>query len=631
MPTSGDPVTGASRLRRWLAIGVAALVLGAVPARAAVEEATSAQILVAADRKPPPATAAWQPVELPDLWRKSRPEAVPQPSWYRIVFRYPAGPDAPPWAVLFPYFYDGGAVWLNGALVKRIAENSAEESVRWARPHLVSLPTSLLREGDNELLVRAAQPPPAFTMRMPRVRIGPEHELTPLHDHRLFWVRTTPEIATIVCLLLSACMLFIWWRRRGDPVYGLFGLAVGLWGIRTLTFVFEVVPAPMYLWWRLAYHTATGGFVVVMLLLALRLAGLRFPRLEGAVLLYWLAGPLWLLVGGVPAEPAVNRFWSAGLLPVGVGIMAVSVWSLLRQRTFAAALLPLGMIVGVLAGVHDYVISWDLDALVGLPQAWALQRIYLLHHAANLILLAIGGLLTSRFVDAIRAQEDLTHSLELRVAERERELAANYLRVAALERDQAAEQERQRIMREIHDGLGSNLLVSLSRVERGDMERAEIAFALRACIADLRIALDSLSPHAGDFRSAFGDLMFRWHGELQSAGIRLGWSIDAPDESLQLSPHSALHLLRVVQEALTNTLKHAKATEVHVALAVKQEQLVVQVRDNGVSRSELPTARGHGLRNMQSRIAQLGGALELGSDSGGMQVTARIPLAGARA
>ena len=84
-------------------------------------------------------------------------------------------------------------------------------------------------------------------------------------------------------------------------------VAAALWGLRTLTFVIEVVPTGLWLPWRLAYHASTGGFIVVMTMLALRLAGIRKPWVERALWLYWLAGPLWLLVVIIHCSAACTK------------------------------------------------------------------------------------------------------------------------------------------------------------------------------------------------------------------------------------------------------------------------------------------------------------------------------------
>ncbi|HEX2545679.1 MAG TPA: ATP-binding protein [Ramlibacter sp.] len=602
----------------------------ACTARAGVQEALQARMRVDASLTPPAQEAEWRTVSLPDLWRKSRPGQAPAPTWYRIEFDHPGG-DSQPWAAFFPYLYDGGQVWLNGALVARIAENTPDVHVRWARPHIVTLPPALLQPGANVLMVRAAQPPPRASLRFPRPQVGPESEVRPLHDERFFWVSVTPQITASVCLLVALSVLFIWWRRRSETMYGLFGLAVILWGIRTLTFVVEVVPMPAYPLWRLAFHAATGGFIVVMAVLAWRLAGIRQPWFERAITAYWLVGPVWLLAQGPAAEPLVNRYWVGGFLPIGATIVGVSVWALVRRRTLEHAALPLTMALAALAGMHDYMIAWELDPPLAWLAPWAAQRFQLLHLAADLVLLAMGGLLTARFVRALHGLEDLNHTLEARVAQREQELAANYVRMFALEREHATAQERQRIMREIHDGLGSQLFVSLSRVERGDMSAGEIAEALRRCIAEMRLALDTLGPQALDFRQTLGNFLFRWRSQLLACGIKPTWDIDVPDDAMSVSPHATLQLLRVAQEALTNVIKHAHATAVDVQLRLEGDQLSLEVRDDGLGAASVcPSSSGRGLTNMQARAEQLGGRCEVHGGSGGTRVSLHVPMAAVR-
>jgi signal transduction histidine kinase len=611
--------------RRWAAAWLLALA-AAGGAGAAVQDIAQAQMLADEARTPPDASRAWQGVPLPDLWRKARPQAVPQGAWYRLPFVHPAG-EVQPWAAFFPYLYDGGEVWLNGALVARIAENDGQLHVRWTRPHLVTLPPALLHPGANELLLRAARPPAGGSLRIPRVSVGPLAEIAPLHERRFFWLSITPEITAAVCLLVSLAVLSIWWRRRTEVMYGLFGLAVALWGLRTLTFVVEVVPVAAWPWWRLVVHSATGGFIVAMTALAWRLAGIRQPWFERALFCYWLLGPLWLLAQGPGAEPLVNRWWIGGFLPIGATIVGVSVWSLVRRRTLESAALPVTMAIAALAGMHDYLIAWDLHPDVAWLAPWTAQRFQLMHLCASFVLVAMGAMLMARFVRALRALEDVNQTLETRVADRERELAANYVRLSALEREQAAGQERQRIMRELHDGLGSGLFVSLSRVERGDMAPQEIAGALRGCISEMRLALDTLAPQEQDFRSTLGNFLFRWRNQLLACGIRPTWDIAVPDEALQLSPHAALQLLRVAQEALTNVVKHAGASSVDVQLRLCGSQLQLVVRDDGIGAAGVgDDSAGRGLSNMRSRAVQLGGEVHVHGGSGGTRVTLQVPL-----
>jgi signal transduction histidine kinase len=577
--------------------------------------------------------AAWTGVDLPD--------AVASPGlpssralWYRSDFDIaPVAGAMSPWVLCLPFLYEGGDVWINGVLAGSVPASTPAVRVRWERPHLIPLAPGLLRPGRNEVAVRVGDLLEPGLRHFPRLVIGSEAEVRPRADRRTFWVRTMPQITVVVCLLVSGFVLFIYWRRPGERLYGLFGLASALWGVRTLTFVVERMPVENWHLWRVAYHAATGGFIVVLALFALRFAAIHRPATKRALLAYWLVGPLWLWWAGPGQEGWVGRVWTAGLIPIGLAILWLSVRTMWRQRTFAAAVMPATLVVAVLVGLHDYLLAWNAGALARvLPHGWVDQRIFLLHHGANLVLLGMGGLLTARFLQALSLLEsangrlaDLNDTLESRVARRERRLAENFERMAELQRESAAAQERQLIMREIHDGLGSRLFTSLLRVERGDMDRQQIAGALRDCIADMRLALEVLAPD-DDLQAALSNFLFRWQTQLRDARVAFDWSVDVEPEHLALSRQQGLQLLRIAQEALTNVLKHADARRVHVELRRCGDRLELVVGDDGHGAGAPAHRPGRGIVNMQARARQLGGELTWHSGAGGTVVRLSVPL-----
>ena len=590
-----------------------------------------------ASQPPGPANAGgWIDTALPHAAPATSEGQRPGVTWYRGRFDGPAAADSDAsWAVYLPFFHTGGQVWVNGSLVGSVPESTPDMQVRWERPHLVRLPPDLLLPHGNQLVVRAAAAPMHSLQHFPRVSVGPLAELQPRADRRTFWVRTMPQITVVVCLLVAGFVLFIYWRRRSEVLYGLFGLAAALWGVRTLTFVIERMPVDDWQMWRITYLAATGGFVVVLALFALRFAGIRRPPIEKGLLTYWLIGPIALWLAGPAYEGLINPLWSAGLIPIGITILGLSVWSMLRQRTLAATVLPVTLVIAVLAGIHDYLVAWNVDLLARWAPDWASQRIFLLHYGANLMLLGMGGLLTARFIEALSSLQtanrnlaDLNETLELRVAERERHLATNFARMADMQRERAATQERQLIMREIHDGLGSRLFTSLLRVERGDMNDRQIADTLRDCIADMRLALEALAPD-DDFQAALGNFLFRWQTLLQEAHIQSTWAIDVPDSARNLPRQAVLQLLRVAQEALTNVLKHARAKNVRIELRHSSGMLKLEVADDGKGADLSNGKTGRGIGNMQARARQLSGELDVRSGPDGTRVLLQLPLAAA--
>lgn len=236
---------------------------------------------------------------------------------------------------------------------------------------------------------------------------------------------------------------------------------------------------------------------------------------------------------------------------------------------------------------------------------------------------------TVRPIPSIDRLRNLLRHFAQRSARRERVLSANHARLTQLERERAAAEERQRIMRDLHDGLGSRLFTSLLRVERGEMDQQQVAAALRDCIADMRLALDALSTHDdSDVGAAFGDFMFRWQPQLLAAGVQTNWHIALGLGPLALPPHGTLQLLRIAQEALTNVVRHAQATRVELGLTRQRDWLELRIEDDGIGLPRGPAGRHQrGIANMRARAEQLGGVLELLGCTTGTRLRVLLPLA----
>lgn len=609
-----------------LVAALLALWLGAAApawAQPAAQELREARALASPQvEQPSPDDPRWRRVTLPDA------DAAPV-VWYRVEFdRAPGSGDFT--QLYLPFFYGGGTLWLNGARLAGVQSSDAHVRVRWERPLLLPLPEAMLRERANVLLVRAVSAHRPSATGLPRVSVGPQRALQPQFDRRLFWVRTVPLVTVVGGFVGGFFVLFIWLRRREEVLYGLFGLAAVLWAARTGTFVFDTLPAAWWPWWRLIYHASTGGFIVVMAAFALALAGWLRRWVVLALAAGWALGPLVYLMGGPQGDELVGRWWVLGVMvPVGLAMVAVSWIAAWRVRTPANLIIAGAVALATAAGLHDYLVAWRVAWFQALLPEWTGHRVFLLHHGANLLLVVMGALLTARFVRSLAEVEQANRTLEARVAERERQIAAGYARIALLQQEHAATEERQRIMRDLHDGLGSRLFTSLSRLERGALDRAGMAEMLKACIADMRLALEALASEEQDFRTALGNFMFRWERELRAAGVAPAWRIDVPDEVLAVSPHAALQVLRLLQEALTNVLKHAQARHVHVRLVRDGDSCIrLEVEDDGRGLPPAPAATaGRGLANMQARAQRLNARLDVASAPGRTCVTLVLPPA----
>ena len=197
----------------------------------------------------------------------------------------------------------------------------------------------------------------------------------------------------------------------------------------------------------------------------------------------------------------------------------------------------------------------------------------------------------------------------------------------------AREEERRRLRRDLHDGLGPQLssqtftLSAIKKLLRQDPDTAEqllVAAKTHAqeAIADIRRLVYALRPPALDdlgLLVALQEQMTQYH----ASGIVL--TLEAPEALPPLPAAIEMACYRIVQEALTNVVRHAHATYATVHLRV-QEALVVEVRDNGQG---LPPGvrSGVGLSSMHERAEELGGTcLVEALAKGGTRVYARLPL-----
>ena len=225
-------------------------------------------------------------------------------------------------------------------------------------------------------------------------------------------------------------------------------------------------------------------------------------------------------------------------------------------------------------------------------------------------------------------------------------------RAARLEREreeQAARatlEERARIARELHDVIAHNVSVMVVQASAGEEvfdsnpQRAREALSAvasigRDALGELRRLLGVIRPDpAGDEPPSYDPqpglaALFELLDQVRDTGLAVTLAIDG--ESPEIPEAAALCAYRIVQEALTNTIKHADATRAEVKLRHGADALVISIRDDGVGDGAggqiNETGGGRGLIGMRERVALFGGHIDTGpTHGGGYQVTARLPL-----
>ena len=200
-------------------------------------------------------------------------------------------------------------------------------------------------------------------------------------------------------------------------------------------------------------------------------------------------------------------------------------------------------------------------------------------------------------------------------------------KLRALERDSVVYEERLRIVQDLHDGVGSQLLSTLMLVQSGGATQEQTAALLQECMDDMRLAIDALSPDEPDLLPVLGNFRYRMESRFKGVGLQLRWTNHDLPEALVIAPHDGLQVLRILQEALANVLRHAHARQVAVDLFFSERRLAVHIRDDGVGLGNDTQPAGHGIVNMHLRAKKIGATLLIRAAQPGTLVELEIPTA----
>ena len=576
----------------------------------------AADFLRSGSATPPRPDAPWEPVALPDLWRESRPGAGGI-GWYRFALPAPP-PGAGRLAVLASgvssnaeLFVGSRSLGASGSMEEPVAQN-------WNRPLLYEFTHAELTAADGMVFARLRAHAHSYD-RMPPLVFGRADELRPLHERRFFRQITLSRAATVVVAALIALMSALWLGRPHDSVYGLFALAAAGWGMASLNYHVRDVPVDFWTWQRLV-HGGLQVLMVVSAFLAHRLVELERPRVERALAIYLAAVLLaFALVPPAAFDALVNTLHFASMGAALYGAITL-VRESTRLRAGELRVFGLATLAFLAMGAHDLAIQLG----------WlAIDRPRTIQYGGPLILAAFAGTLAARLVADKARAEALNVALESRVRAKQAELERAFTRTRELERERVLAGERERIMREMHDGVGGALVSALSLVERGRAEPPEVAAALRDALEEMRFLLHSLDPLASNLETVLALLRARVEPRLAAQQLRLDWQVTDLPPKLALSPEAALHVIRIVGEAFTNVLKHADARVVCVrGFACANEDgrdgAAVEIEDDGGGAPEAPA--GLGVTNMERRAAALGGSLALTHGERGVRVRLWLPL-----
>ncbi len=558
----------------------------------------------------------WTPVTLPDSWTKRWPD-YDGPVWYRIRLQQDcAATEAAkePAALIVKSINMAGEIYLNDSLLWRDASLQEPLSRSWNVPRYWILPESALKANDNALWIRV-QGRALVEPGLGWVMMGPATQMLAFFDGIWWSHRTVYVINMVASLFFAGLFAGIWLLYRKQSLHGWFALQNLAW----VVFIYNIVATDPWPFGdtvgvvranTIAFMVFSASYTIFIFQM---LKGRPLPRWQERSLLTLTIG-LSLLVALVPEKQLKATMHLSGgvhFLVFGMACILplVHAW---RSRKPEDALYALLGLVFVFVAAHDmYVFYLEIPDPVSLTPY------------TNLItMVVITAMLGSRIAASMRRTERFNVELTATVEQACRELETTMGKEHQLALSNSRLQERLQFIHDLHDGFGSALVRAIVQAERhADAQASRHVSTLKSLRDDLRTVMDGgrtvhadtpatpaewLAPTRHRFSTLFDEMEVSSHWSCPAA-----WP-SPPSVAL------CLELTRLLEEALSNVLKHSAATEVEITLAA-DAALTLEVRDNGrgfdIAAVSLQ-ASGIGLSSMQARVARLGGQLHLESRPG---------------
>ena len=310
----------------------------------------------------------------------------------------------------------------------------------------------------------------------------------------------------------------------------------------------------------------------------------------------------------------------------GLALLSASGIAALLRMSRAAPGPAIRVMAILLVGITSTV--WDL-LIHPAPTGPMLQASVLTPTLTTFLILfelALQGRQLSREADEARTD------LERQVLEQDASLLRSSNLLRHQERRIAIDAERQRLLRDMHDGVGGILTHLLLDTREERVSHAEIGEALQSAVDDLRNMASAIDAADEPIDEALAMFRERLSVRLARSGVAFDWRCQLASPAPRIDAPRLLSLYRLLQEGVANTLRHGQASRIVLEVALADgDRLLVTLSDNGTGfdPADVRSApgEGRGLANMRRRATQMGGELRIESVPGrGTRLALLVPV-----
>ena len=569
----------------------------------------------------------WKEVDLPDNWSMHEPDYIGG-VWYKIRWKpdCSSGTFNQSFAFTVEYMNSAGAVYFNRSLLWRDKSLVEPLSKSWNSPRYWVLTPASLRAGENEILIYVY----GYAFQQAGLGAISFQNVQAAYDlqQQLIWNRRTLfEINIIISLVLGLLCFSIWIFRRSETTFAWFALSCVLWVLFISNIlVTETKPFPNTV---MAVQANISFFILYMLSFCtylLRFIRVKFIKIEGVV--RFITFIFLILIFFTPVDwldrVFINIFMLYILLFVLTYLYLGYVTYKTKKREYIFLLLCLTGIL-ICALFDTVLLGSDLHKDIK-P---------LSPYTSPIITFFVVLILGVKLARNTRRIEKFNQRLEDKVHQVSHDLYSSMNEKHKLELENVRLQERIHLSHDLHDGLGSSLVRSMIIVDQAEhnMSNKQFLSILKLLRDDLRQIIDSGSSlesrvpenpilWVAPVRHRFSQLM-------DELDIEAKWSFPQ-NWGYVPTALQCLTLIRVLEESLTNVIKHSHAKHVNVSMVFPYErQLILTIEDDGVGfdvTSNFQNGMSIGIRSMKMRLERVGAELLVTSEKGKTVVQALLEI-----
>lgn len=570
--------------------------------------------------------ANWSPINLPKSIPLTdavdiTPQAPMARVWFKFNYKLPENIGLVPDYAIYTTRIMGGAyaVWVNDELVYL---NLKEWRMQWNYPVYVPIPIKLIKP-DANIVVKVAIPYRLSQgYAMGSTYMGKAESLAMQRDIRTAVQIKFSQFATGFMLLAGLMSFHLWLSRKQDTANLILALSSIAFLICNFQYFYELSNHEIASqWYNSLVDSSVMWVVTLTYFYAMKIEKKGFPLFEKLLIVMTIG----LTICTLPIwgyEKYALIFQTYFEVIIGIIITLILGYMSYKGASLEFKIITAAQCLLLILGIHD---------VIHMTSQSSPDRIYIFPYATLGLIFAFLYASQRQHIQALYQVENLNDSLSSKLAQRESELSKQHAKLVEAERAQTLLLERQRLVRDMHDGIGSSLMTTLAIAKQGQASPEHMTDVLRDCLDDLKNVIESLEPIEHDLATLLGMLRQRLGKRIEEAGLKIVWQVDDLPALNWLEPPQALQISRMVQEIFANVLKHAQASEIKlVANHIKhngESKVSIAIQDNGVGFDGKTTESGRGLKNLHKRSSEIGGELQVSSSkNNGTTITLYLPV-----